>query len=81
MEGRAQDNVGEKGEPCLHSSHPGVGRVAWLEGLVRGVALAKSSWITLGAAVNLEERQEGWFWWQLMQTGEGEESGEVELED
>ena len=33
----------------------------------------KGAGITFGAGVNLEERQDGSFWWQLMQTGKGEE--------
>ena len=33
----------------------------------------KGAGITFGAGVNLEERQDGSFWRQLMQTGKGEE--------
>ena len=33
----------------------------------------KGAGITFGAGVNLEERQDGSFWWQLIQTGKGEE--------
>ena len=37
--------------------------------------------ITLGAGVNLEERQEGSFCWQVIQEGRVEERLEEELEE